>query len=307
MCSNILTGILYIWFKERQQELHGWFNQDNAVSLHRGTYINEISSLSHFGLAQNSSISITDAQHSSISITDAQHSSIPITDAQHRSISIIDAQHSSISITDAQHSSSSITDAQHSSISITDAQHRSISIIDAQHSSISITDAQHSSSSITDAQHSSISITDAQHSSIPITDAQHSSISITDAQHSSISITDAQHSSIPFTDAQHSSISITDALGILLYSTLSQWFHSQESHQQQWFGNVTKSRVKVKVVSKSLNGWAQNGYSQSWQIMYYCHWDVGFACPYWAQKRMSNCHVIVMVTIYKVAKSYVGG
>ena len=170
MCSNILTGILYIWFKERQQELHCWFNQDNAVSLHRGTYINEISSLSHFGLAQNSSISITDAQHSSISITDAQHSSI------------------------------SITDAQHSSISITDAQHSSISIIDAQHSSISITDAQHSSSSITD----------------------------------------AQHSSIPFTDAQHSSISITDALGILLYSTLSQWFHSQESHLHQWFGTDSR-------------------------------------------------------------------
>ena len=101
MCSNILTGILYIWFKERQQELHCWFNQDNAVSVHRGTYINEISSLSHFGLAQNSSISITDAQHSSVAITDAQHSSFPITDAQHSSISIIDAQHSSISITDA--------------------------------------------------------------------------------------------------------------------------------------------------------------------------------------------------------------
>ena len=86
MCPNILTGILYayIWFKERQRELHCWFNQDNAVSLHRGTYIIEISyyvSLSHFGLKQNSSISITDVQHSSISITDAQHSSISITDA----------------------------------------------------------------------------------------------------------------------------------------------------------------------------------------------------------------------------------
>ena len=104
MCPNILTGILYIWFKERQQELYCWFNQDNAVSLHRGTYIIEISyyvSLSHFGLAQNSSIAITDAQHRSIWITDAQHSSISITDAQHSSISIIDAQHSSISITDA--------------------------------------------------------------------------------------------------------------------------------------------------------------------------------------------------------------
>ena len=202
MCPNILTSILYIyiWFKERQQELHCWFNQDNAVSLHRGTYIIEISSISHFGLAQNSSISITDAQHSSISITGAQHSSI------------------------------SITDAQHSSISITNAQHSSISIIDAQHSSISITDAQHSSISITDAQHSSISITDAQHSSIPITDAQHSSISIT--------------------DAQHSSISITDALGILLYNTLSQWFHSQKSHLQQRFGNDSR-KLQITIESES--------------------------------------------------------
>ena len=62
---------IYKWFKERRQELHCWFNQDNAVSLHRGIYTIEISSISHFGLAQNSSISITDAQHSSISITDA--------------------------------------------------------------------------------------------------------------------------------------------------------------------------------------------------------------------------------------------
>ena len=71
-------------------------------------------------------------------------------------------------------------------------------------------------------------------SSTSITDAQHSSISITDVQHSSISITDAQHSSISITDAQHSSISITDALGILLFSTLSHWFHSQESHLLVW-------------------------------------------------------------------------
>ena len=113
MCSNILTGILYIWFKERQQELHCWFNQDNAVSLHRGTYINEISSLSHCGLAQNSSISITDAHHSSISITDAQHSSISITDAQHSSISITDAQHSSIPFNDAQHTQWVINYHQH--------------------------------------------------------------------------------------------------------------------------------------------------------------------------------------------------
>ena len=77
-------------------------------------------------------------------------------------------------------------------------------------------------------------------SSISITDVQHGSISITDAQHSSISITDAQHSSISITDAQHISISITDALGILLYSTLSHWFHSQESHIQQWFGNDSR-------------------------------------------------------------------
>ena len=86
----------------------------------------------------------------------------------------------------------------------------------------------------------SISITDAQHISISITDAQHISISITDAQHISISITDAQHISISITDAQHISISITDALGILLFSTLSHWFHSQESHLQQWFGNDSR-------------------------------------------------------------------
>ena len=99
LCSEpptSLTGILYtcIWFKESQQELHCWFNQDNAVSLHRGTYIIEKSyyvSLSHFGLKQNSSISITDARHCSISITDAHPSSISITDAQHSSISITDA------------------------------------------------------------------------------------------------------------------------------------------------------------------------------------------------------------------------
>ena len=140
--------------KKDSRNLYWWFNQYNAASLHRGTFIIEIAyyvSLSHFGLKQNSSIFITDAQHKSISITDAQHSSIFITDAQHSSISITDAQHSSISITDAQHKSISITDAQHSSISITDAQHSSISITDAQHSSISITDAQHKSISITDA------------------------------------------------------------------------------------------------------------------------------------------------------------
>ena len=154
MCPNILTGILHIWFKERQQELHYWFNQDNVVSLHRGTYIIEISyyvSLSHFGLEQNSSIAMADAQHSSISIPDAQHSSISITDTQHSCIPVTDAQHSSISITDTQHSCIPVTGAQHSSISITDAQHSSVSITDAQHSSISITDAQHNSISITDA------------------------------------------------------------------------------------------------------------------------------------------------------------
>ena len=328
MCPNILTGILYtcIWFKERQQELHCWFNQDNAVSLHRGTYIIEKSyhvSLSHSGLKQNSSISITDAQHSRFSITDAQHSSIPITDAQHSSISITDAQHRSISITDAQHSSISITDAQHSSISVTDAQHSSISVTDAQHSRFSITDAQHSRFSITDAQHSSIPITDAQHSSISvtdaqhsnifITDAQHSSISITDAQHSSIPITDAQHSSIPITDAQHSSISIADAPGILLYNTLNHWFHSQESHLQQWFGNDSRKLKshgwKWKSFPNPLMGEHKMVIHNHGKLctVVFAMWDL--RVPYWAQKRMStsNYQVIVIVAIYKVVKSYVGG
>ena len=39
---------------------------------------------------------------------------------------------------------------------------------------------------------------------------------------------------------QHISISITDALGILLYNTLSHWFHSQESYPQQWSGNDSR-------------------------------------------------------------------
>ena len=278
MCPNILTGILYtcIWFKERQQELHCWFNQDDAVSLHRGTYIIEKSyhvSLSHSGLKQNSSISITDAQHSRFSITDAQHSSIPI------------------------------TDAQHSSISITDAQHRSISITDAQHSSISITDAQHSS----------ISVNDAQHSSISVTDAQHSRFSITDAQHSSIPITDAQHSSISITDAQHSSISIADALGILLYNTLNHWFHSQESHLQQWFGNDSRKLKshgwKWKSFPNPLMGEHKMVIHNHGKLctVVFAMWDL--RVPYWAQKRMStsNYQVIVIVAIYKVVKSYVGG
>ena len=310
--------ILYtcIWSKERQQELHCWFNQDNAVSLHRGTYIIEKSyyvSLSHSGLKQNSSISITDAQHNRFSITDAQHSSIPITDAQHSSISITDAQHSSISITDAQHSRFSITDAQHSSISVTDAQHSSISVTDAQHSRFSITDAQHSIFSITDAQHSSIPITDAQHSRFSITDAQHSRFSITDAQHSSIPITDAQHNSNSITDAQHSSISITDALGILLYNTLNHWFHSQESHLQQWFGNDSRKLKshgwKWKSFPNPLMGEHKMVIHNHGKLctVVFAMWDL--RVPYWAQKRMStsNYQVIVIVTIYKVVKSYVAG
>ena len=215
-------------------------------------------------------------------------------------------------LTDGQHSSISITDAQYSSISITDAQHSSISITDAQHSSTSITDAQHSSISITDAQHNSISIIDAQHSSISIADAQHSSIPIADAQHSSIFITDAQHSSISITDAQHSSISITDALGILLFSTLSHWFHSQESHLQQWFGNDSRKLQSHEWKWMSFPNPSMGAH----KMVIYNHgklctivfamWD--FRVPYWAQKRMStsNCQVIVIVTIHKVVKSYVG-
>ena len=201
----------------------------------------------------------------------------------------------------------------HSSISITDAQHSSISITDAQHSSISITDAQHSRFSITDAQHSSISVTDAQHSSISVTDAQHSRFSITDAQHSTFSITDAQHSSIPITDAPHSSISITDALGILLYNTLNHWLHSQESHLQQWFGNDSRKLKshgwKWKSFPNPLMGEHKMVIHNHGKLctVVFAMWDL--RVPYWAQKRMStsNYKVIVIVTIYKVVKSYVGG
>ena len=189
----------------------------------------------------------------------------------------------------------------------------SISITDAQHSSISIIDAQHSSISITASQHSSISIADAQHSSIPIADIQHSSISITDAQHSSISITDAQHSSISITDAQHSSISITDALGILLYSTLSHLFHSQESHIQQWFGNDSRKlqshEWKWKSFPNPLMGAHKMVIPNHGKLctIFFAMWDL--RVPHWAQKRMStsNCQVIVIVTIHTVVQSYVGG
>ena len=140
-----------------------------------------------------------------------------------------------------------------------------------------------------------------------------SSVSITDAQRSSISITDAQHSSISITDAHHSSISITDALGILLYSTLSHWFYSQESHLQQKFGNDSRKlqshEWKWKSFPNPLMGAHKMVIHNHGKLctFVFAMWDL--RVPYLAQKRMStsNGQVTVIVAIHKVVKSHVGG
>ena len=85
---------------------------------------------------------------------------------------------------------------------------------------------------------------------------------------------------------------------------LSQCIHYQESHIQQWFSNDSRELQsnEWKLLPNPLMSEPKKGYSQSWKIMY--NYIFVFRT---AQKwmSMSNCQVSMIVTIFKIVKSYV--